>query len=128
MSLQILAAGSLRRVWQPLMAQFEQETGLLTETQFGPAGLLRARIEADECCSLFASANMAHPQTLLEQGKARAVQRFAGNTLCLTAAAHCVDEQSTWQTLLSDPALRIGTSTPGKRSVRGLYLAVLCQI
>ncbi|WP_312744911.1 molybdate ABC transporter substrate-binding protein [Cedecea neteri] len=113
MGLQILAAGSLRRVWQPLMAQFEKETGLLTETQFGPAGLLRARIEAGENCSLFASANMAHPHTLLKQGKARAVQRFSGNTLCLTAAAHCVDEQSTWLTLLSNPALRIGTSTPG---------------
>ncbi|SMG45267.1 molybdate ABC transporter substrate-binding protein [Cedecea sp. NFIX57] len=113
MSLQILAAGSLRRVWQPLMATFEQETGLLTETQFGPAGLLRARIEAGENCSLFASANMAHPHTLLEQGKARAVQRFAGNALCLTAAAYCVEEQSTWLTLLSNPALRIGTSTPG---------------
>lgn len=79
----------------------------------GLAGLLRARIEAGENCSLFASANMAHPQALLEQGKARAVQRFAGNALCLTAAAHCVAEQSTWLTLLSDPGLRIGTSTPG---------------
>lgn len=113
MTLQILAAGSLRRVWQPLMAQFEQETSLPTETQFGPAGLLRARIEAGENCSLFASANMTHPHTLLERGKARAVHRFAGNALCLTAAAHCVDEQSTWLTLLSNPALRIGTSTPG---------------
>lgn len=110
--LPVLAAGSLRRVWQPLMAQFERETGLLTETRFGPAGLLRARIEAGEPCSLFASANMAHPQTLLEKEKALSVQRFAGNTLCLTAASQYVDEQSTWLTLLSNPALRIGTSTP----------------
>jgi len=113
MPLQVLAAGSLRRVWPPLMAEFERQTGILTETQFSPAGMLRSRIEAGENCALFASANMAHPQTLLAQGKALAVQRFAGNTLCLTAAAHCVDAQSSWLTLLSNPALRIGTSTPG---------------
>lgn len=113
MPLQVLAAGSLRRVWPPLMAEFGRQTGILTATQFAPAGMLRARIEAGENCALFASANMAHPQTLLAQGKALAVQRFAGNALCLTAAAYCVDEHSTWLTLLANPALRIGTSTPG---------------
>jgi molybdate transport system substrate-binding protein len=95
------------------MAEFGRQTGILTATQFAPAGMLRARIEAGENCALFASANMAHPQTLLAQGKALAVQRFAGNALCLTAAAYCVDEHSTWLTLLANPALRIGTSTPG---------------
>lgn len=35
--MRVLAAGSLRSVWQPLMAQFPEHV----DTQFGPAGLLR---------------------------------------------------------------------------------------
>lgn len=113
MDLQVLAAGSLRLAWQPLMAQFCRETGIHVDTRFVPAGMLRKRLEAGEYCSLFASANMAHPQALLEQGIASAVQRFAGNTLCVTAAAQVVEEQSDWLSLLANPALRIATSTPG---------------
>ncbi len=64
-----LAAGSLRRVWPQLMAHFPEPV----ETQFGPAGLLRERIESGEACDLFASANLAHPQALLAAGRAQSV-------------------------------------------------------
>lgn len=79
MTLSILAVGSLRRVWQPLMVQFELETGLL-----------RAHIEAGEPCALFASANMMPPPMLRDPAKAQAVPLFAGNTLCLTAGAQWI--------------------------------------
>ena len=58
--MRVLAAGSLHSVWQPLMAQFPEHV----DTQFGPAGLLRERIEAGERCDLFASANLEHPLAL----------------------------------------------------------------
>ena len=44
--LTLLAAGSLRRAFLPLVAHFQQHTGLAVDAQFGPAGLLRERIEA----------------------------------------------------------------------------------
>ena len=110
--LQILAAGSLRNVWPALMAAFEQQTGIITASHFAPAGLLRQRIVNGEPCDLFASANLAHPQALLQQGHAVQVGIFTRNQLCLAAKAsqvHCSDD---WLTLLSRPQLRLATSTP----------------
>lgn len=44
--MRILAAGSLRVVWPQLMAAFQADA----VCDFGPAGLLRERIEAGEAC------------------------------------------------------------------------------
>ena len=67
-TLTLLAAGSLRSAFLPLVAHFRQHTGLAVDAQFGPAGLLRERIEAGSPCAVFASANAAHPQALLQAG------------------------------------------------------------
>ncbi|EPK7284044.1 molybdate ABC transporter substrate-binding protein [Citrobacter farmeri] len=108
--MRIFAAGSLRAVWQSLMACFQEKDVLC---DFGPAGLLRERIEAGEPCDFFASANMAHPQTLLDAGRAQSVAPFATNRLCLTVRADAVREGDDWLSLLTRPDLRIGTSTAG---------------
>ncbi|MGN5899463.1 substrate-binding domain-containing protein, partial [Klebsiella pneumoniae] len=84
-TLTLLAAGSLRSAFLPLVAHFRQHTGLAVDAQFGPAGLLRERIEAGAPCAVFASANAAHPQALLQAGLAQECQGFAGNQLMLTA-------------------------------------------
>ena len=42
-TLTLLAAGSLRSAFLPLVAHFRQHTGLAVDAQFGPAGLLRER-------------------------------------------------------------------------------------
>ena len=41
----LLAAGSLKGAFIPLLARFHQQTGILVEAHFGPAGLLREQIE-----------------------------------------------------------------------------------
>lgn len=64
----LLAAGSLKGAFVPLLARFHQLTGIAVEAHFGPAGLLRERIEAGERCSVFASANGQHPQALRQAG------------------------------------------------------------
>lgn len=81
--MRILAAGSLRAVWPQLMAAFQMDA----VCDFGPAGLLRERIEAGEACDFFASANLAHPQALLETGQALRVAPFTTNRLCLSVRA-----------------------------------------
>jgi molybdate transport system substrate-binding protein len=106
----VLAAGSLRAVWQPLMAAFQHRDVVC---RFGPAGLLRERLAAGEPGDLFASANMAHPQALLNDGRALFVAPFAANRLCLTVRADAVGEADDWLTLLTRPDLRVGISTPG---------------
>lgn len=56
---------------------------------------------------------MAHPQTLLDAGRAQSVAPFATNRLCLTVRADAVREGDDWLSLLTRPDLRIGTSTAG---------------
>ncbi|WP_158784116.1 molybdate ABC transporter substrate-binding protein [Pantoea sp. BAV 3049] len=110
--LRVLAAGSLRVVWPRLIAAFNQQNECFVDTAFGPAGLLRQRIEQDEPCDLFASANVAHPQALLAAGKAIGVANFTHNQLCLSIRADLAITERDWLELLSDPTLRVATSTP----------------
>ncbi|WP_161801918.1 substrate-binding domain-containing protein, partial [Klebsiella aerogenes] len=112
-SLTLLAAGSLKSAFLPLLARFQQLSGILVEAQFGPAGLLRERIEGGERCSLFASANTEHPQALLQAGLAINCCSFAANRLMLTARRAPDTDRADWLALLRDGRLRLATSTPG---------------
>ena len=107
--MRVLAAGSLRRVWPQLMAHFPEAV----ETQFGPAGLLRERIASGEAFDLFASANLAHPQSLLAAGRAQSVAAFASNSLCLTVRSEVLRDGDDWLSVLTRDDLRIATSTAG---------------
>ncbi|MGR5942494.1 molybdate ABC transporter substrate-binding protein [Enterobacter sp. C4G1] len=107
--MRVLAAGSLRVVWQNLMAHFPEPV----ESQFGPAGLLRERIETGEPCDLFASANLAHPQALFASGQALSVVPFASNQLCLTVRSDVLRAGDDWFSLLTRDDVRIATSTAG---------------
>ncbi len=111
-TLQILAAGSLRGVWPELMAAFSAQSGITAETQFGPAGLLRQRIEQGEVSDFFASANLQHPAILRQKGLAKETGRFTANSLCLTARRDVVTESDNWLSLLLRNDLHLATSTP----------------
>ncbi|QKJ88339.1 Molybdenum ABC transporter, periplasmic molybdate-binding protein [Paramixta manurensis] len=110
--LTVLAAGSLRLVWEQVMAAFYQHSGIRVETQYGPAGLLRQRIEKGERCDLFASANYAHPNRLQQTGIAQRVGIFTHNQLCLCVRKHLIAPDSDWLSILQNPRLRVATSTP----------------
>ncbi|WP_337894295.1 substrate-binding domain-containing protein [Erwinia sp. SLM-02] len=109
--LRVLAAGSLRPVWSAMAEHFRNEYPPGIETQFGPAGLLRQRIEQGESCDLFASANLAHPQALRQSGRALQVAAFCRNSLCLNVRRELGN--LSWLQLLQHPQLRIATSTAG---------------
>jgi molybdate transport system substrate-binding protein len=96
-----------------IAAAFEKETGVAVSLEFGPAGLLRERIEAGEPFDLFASANMAHPQRLVSIGLAKEPVRFARNRLVLLARADLELTLENLVPVLSLPSTRIGMSTPG---------------
>ncbi|WP_411754517.1 substrate-binding domain-containing protein [Serratia sp. (in: enterobacteria)] len=108
----LFAAGSLRLAFTPLLVAFEQESGHRVEATFGPAGLLRERIEQGERPQVFASANLEHPQRLVALGFAQAVQPFTRNRLCATVRNIPKLTQPDVMTLLCDPQWRVGTSTP----------------
>lgn len=109
--LQVLAAGSLRDVWPAIISAFQHHYPAGIVTQFGPAGLLRQRIERGEQCDLFVSASMMQPLALKRAGRAQDVGVCCHNLLCLSVS-HRIPP-APWLELLGNPALRIATSTPG---------------
>ncbi|WP_024527437.1 substrate-binding domain-containing protein [Serratia fonticola] len=111
-SIILFAAGSLRLAFTPLLAAFELESGYRVEATFGPAGMLRERIERGGRPQVFASANLEHPQRLVALGFAQAVQPFIRNRLCATVRNIPELTQPDLLTLLCDPQWRVGTSTP----------------
>ncbi|MFK8257519.1 substrate-binding domain-containing protein [Erwinia sp. AnSW2-5] len=111
--LQVLAAGSLRHVWPNVVSAFQHHYPAGIETQFGPAGILRQRIEQGETCDLFVSASIAHPQALLQAGLAQQAGVFCHNFLCLNVRSDRAAPSTDWRDLLRNPALRVATSTPG---------------
>jgi len=113
-ALTVHAAGSLRGALTELALAFEQrEPGTRVALVFGAAGLLKDRLMAGEPSDVFASANMAHPQALAAAGRADAAQRFARNALCVLVHPSVAPSTDGLAAALLDPALRVGTSTPG---------------
>ena len=81
----VFAAGSLTGAMNAVIKLYAQKTGEQVQADYGPAGLMRERIEKGERADVFASANMAHPQTLADKGLATQPVVMARNRLCAKA-------------------------------------------
>lgn len=108
MTVIVLAAGSLRKAL-PAMAE---AAGLELDVHFGPAGLLRARIEDGLRPDLFLSASMRHARAVSRlDGYGEAVP-FLENRVCLFGRAELLAEGDALRAML-DPDGRLAMSTPG---------------
>lgn len=110
--LQLYAAGSLRAALTDVAQAFTERYGIPVETTFSPSGLLRERIEQGEAADVFASANMAHPRTLMAAGRGGPVALFARNRLCALAQPGVAIDSAGLLDVLLNPDIRLGTSTP----------------
>jgi molybdate transport system substrate-binding protein len=119
-SVRVLAAGSLRAAMTELGAAFADTGGVKVESNFGPSGVLRERIENGEAADLFASADMGNPLTLRRVGKSGPVVLFARNRLCALVRPGLALTPDTLLAALLDPQIKVGTSTP-KRDPAGDY-------
>ncbi len=108
----LYAAGSLRAALNEVGAAFTASTGVRVAAEYGPSGLLRDRIVKGEPAEVFASANMAHPESLAKAGKAAPVVLFARNRLCALAAPAVSVTSATLLDRMLDPAVKLGISTP----------------
>jgi molybdenum ABC transporter molybdate-binding protein len=108
----LYAAGSLRLALTEVGKSFQASSGTPVASTFGASGLLRERIQKGEPAELFASANMEHPRSLEQEGKAGPVRRFARNQLCALAAPHVKVETATLLERMLDPSVKLGASTP----------------
>ncbi|WP_375465844.1 substrate-binding domain-containing protein [uncultured Methylobacterium sp.] len=109
----IYAAGSLVAAMKAIIAASGLAEGAVAAPVFGPAGLLRARLEAGEPADLFLSADLAGPRRLVALGKAKGVVPFARNSLCVLARDTLKLTPDTLLDRLLEPTLRLATSTPG---------------
>jgi molybdate transport system substrate-binding protein len=109
----VFAAGSLRAPITQAAQAFERaHPGTRVTLVFGASGLLRDRILAGERADVFASANMAHPQSLGEARGYRGTRPFARNALCALVRPGLVVTPNTLVTTMLDPAVKLGISTP----------------
>jgi ABC-type molybdate transport system substrate-binding protein len=110
--LTVFAAGSLREAIGAIVEDFGAAHKLQIRTEFGPSGRMRERIERGEQADLFASADIGHARTLVEQGRATVMAMFARNSICALAPEGLGLTEATIVDKLLDPATRIGISTP----------------
>ena len=111
--LRIFAAGSLANTVGELVTASGLPADTVAAPVFGPADLLRQRIEAGERADLFLSADLAQPQRLADAGRSGPAIPFARNRLCLITREAARVTADTMLERLLDPALRVATSTPG---------------
>lgn len=109
----LLAAGSLRAALTDLARDFAAAEGAAVSAEFAASGALCARIAGGERADLFASADLGHPRRLAALGLAGPVRTFARTRLVTLAAPHVGADSETLLDAMLDPALRLGTSTPG---------------
>jgi molybdate transport system substrate-binding protein len=106
------AAGSLRGALTDVAQAFEASSGVRVQQKYGASGTLRDAIASGERTEVFASANMAHPQSLAKAGMASPVVLFARNRLCaLVKPGLAVTADNLLERMLSTD-IKLGTSTP----------------
>ncbi|MDF7667808.1 molybdate ABC transporter substrate-binding protein [Orbaceae bacterium ESL0727] len=116
-ALHLYAAGSLRTVFPKIIEKFQQQQATAMRIDFSPAGLLCEKIQAESrhpIAHLFASANTAHPQRLIDLGLAKSQHIFARNQLCLIVRNQPQWTARDWLAILLDEKTAIGMSTPKK--------------
>jgi hypothetical protein len=110
--LTVFGAGSLREVLGAIAQNFGAAHGTRTGAEFGPSGRMRERIERGERVDLFASADVGHACTLVENGLTSVMAVFALNTICVLAPLRLGLAEDTIVDKLLDKATRISISPP----------------
>ncbi len=112
-ALRVYAAGSLRGALTEIARDYQARTGQPVALTFGASGLLRERIEKGEAAQVFASADIAQPQRLADDGGWRAPVVFVRNALCALTSDQVYAAPATLLGTMLRPGIRVGTSTPG---------------
>lgn len=120
--LRLLAAGSLAGA----LAGPGPVAGRQVAAEFGPSGLLRARIERGAAWDVFASADTGHPARLHAAGLGTAPRVLCHNALSLILRPGLPGDDAV--TLLSRADLRLGISTPGNDPSGDYALAALDRL
>jgi len=111
--LHVYAAGSLKAAMTTLITLSGLPAGSIAPPVYGPAGLLRGRIEKGEPADLFASADLAQPRRLAAAHPGRPVILFAHNSMCALVRDSLHPTPANLLDLMLKLEVKIATSTPG---------------
>ena len=112
-ALQVYAAGSLREPLTDIARAYESASNVKVALTFGASGLLRERIEKGEHAQVFASADTEHPEKLFSAGALwQKPAPMVRNKLCALTNLKVEATPANLLTLMLDPAVKLGTSTP----------------
>lgn len=113
-ALQGYAAGSLREPLTDIARAYESASNVKVALTFGASVLPRERIEKGAPAQVFASADTQHPETLFSAGVLwQKPAPMVRNKLCALANPKIETIPANLLTLMLDPAIKLGTSTPG---------------
>ena len=124
--MRVYAAGSLSSVLPKLIAAAGLPKGSVAPPVFGPAGLLRQRLQGGEHADLFASADLGQAEAVA-QGADVMVVPFVRNRMCVAAPEWLGLTADTLLDRLLSPELRLATSTPGADPGGDYALAVFAR-
>lgn len=110
--IELRAAGSLKAAMNDIITTYQAKYQGVVAVQYAPSGLLLKRLQEGERVDIFASANMKHPQALVDGGLGEEVQMFTRNQLCAIAQDYVPLTSVNLLDTLLDPQIRVGTSTP----------------
>ncbi len=100
--LRIAAAADLEPVLPPILAQFEQATGIHSEATYQASAMLTTEIENGAPFDLFLSADLSYPKRLIEAGLADA----AGSADSTTPITYAKGTLVLWERKTGAPADR----------------------
>jgi molybdenum ABC transporter molybdate-binding protein len=108
----VVAAGSLRQAMDDILRAYQEKGGQRFEVRYGPSGNLRKEIETGLKVDAFASASVDHTEALAAAKLLGPSKEFTHNDLCIVSRTRLAADTSGLLQSLSDPALRLATSTP----------------
>ena len=110
--LRLFAAGSLTAAMTAMLAESGLPQGQIAAPVFGPSGVLRERIEGGAPADVLTSADMGQARRLASE-RSLPVIMFTRNRMCAIGrpALHLTPANVLDRML--DPAVKLGTSTPG---------------
>ena len=111
MTVLLHAAGSLRDALTDIAEAFAA-SGITVQAKYGPSGTLRDEIAGGASAQVFASANMAHAESLSATGKSGAVVLFARNRLCALVRPGLGATSASLLDRMRADGVRLATSTP----------------
>lgn len=111
-TVQLHAAGSLRAALTEIGQAYEAASGHKVQAKFGPSGLLKNEIAGGARAEVFASANMQHPQALVQAKRGDAAVLFARNRLCALVRPGLAVAPATLLDRMLEPQVKLATSTP----------------